>query len=195
MRAASTVGWVSLALLVACASPMRKGIEIPLPPPASPVPRLLEELGSSEASVRAAAAWQIAAAKEHQQEALSALNPLRDDPDRSVRYAAAWAAGHLRQPTKEPSPSKFDETPPKALYQEKPKYPDSAFNARIQGTVLVEVLVGEEGEVARAELRISIPELDAAAMACVRNWRFEPMRRAGIPRATIVHVPVTFRVY
>jgi hypothetical protein len=121
VRAAATVGGASLALLISCASPMRKGIEVPLAPPASPVPRLLEELGSSEASVRAGAAWQIAAAQGYQPEALSALTPLRDDPDRSVRYAAAWALAHLHQPTKEPSPSRSDETPRRGRHGMRPR--------------------------------------------------------------------------
>jgi TonB family protein len=61
--------------------------------------------------------------------------------------------------------------------------------------VMVDFLIGEEGEVAHAEIRRSIPQLDAAALACVRRWEFEPMRVAGVPRATLARAPVKFRIY
>jgi protein TonB len=77
----------------------------------------------------------------------------------------------------------------------RPQYPKAAFDAKIEGTVLVELLIGEQGEVAHLEVRRSIPELDAAAIACVRQWQFAPLRANGHARATIAHAPVTFRIY
>jgi TonB family protein len=60
-----------------------------------------------------------------------------------------------------------------------------ALMAGIQGTVLIEVLIGERGEVARVEVRESIPALDAAALYTARRWRFEPARANGVPRAVL----------
>ena len=76
-----------------------------------------------------------------------------------------------------------------------PSYPEAAFKKKVEGTVLVEILIGEEGEVAHAEIRRSIRYLDEAALACVREWQFEPARRGERPVATVAHVPVAFRIY
>ncbi len=86
-------------------------------------------------------------------------------------------------------------TPPKILQQSHPAYPRDAFNSKITGTVMVEILIGEDGEVAHAAVRQSIPKLDDAALACVRHWRFEPSRVGGKPIATVAHAPVNFRIY
>jgi Gram-negative bacterial TonB protein C-terminal len=51
----------------------------------------------------------------------------------------------------DPAEPRTDEgawTPPKPTVSPGPQYPQAAFDAKVQGTVLVEVLIGEEGEVA-----------------------------------------------
>jgi protein TonB len=121
--------------------------------------------------------------------------PLRTDADQAVRYAAAWALGHLPIPAKAMTATGSDETPPKAIHIVRPLYPQAPFNARLEGTVVVEVLIGEQGEVAHLEIRRSIPEFDAAAIACVRQWQFEPRRKGGVAQASIAHAPVRFRIY
>jgi len=66
----------------------------------------------------------------------------------------------------------------------------------MEGTVLLEVLVDETGAVAHAEVRSSIPEFDDAALRCVREWQSEPARdETGRPVPTIVHAPMSFRIY
>jgi TonB family protein len=61
--------------------------------------------------------------------------------------------------------------------------------------VLLEVLIGEAGEVAYARIRESVPQLDAAALDSVRRWKFEPMRIGDAVQATVIHLPLTFRTY
>jgi TonB family protein len=51
----------------------------------------------------------------------------------------------------------------------KPEYPREAFNKKVAGTVILEILIGEEGEVAHAEVRKSVAGLDAAALACIKQ--------------------------
>jgi TonB family protein len=194
MRKAKRRLGIALLTLVSCAGP-RKAIEVPVPPPAKPTHLLVASLASADRSVRAAAAWQLAGATEGQREARAALEPLLSDADRAVRYAAVWALGHLRSSSDGKIMPKPDETPPKLIQMVRPQYPKAAFDAKIEGTVLVELLIGEQGEVAHLEVRRSIPELDAAAIACVRQWQFEPLRANGHARATIAHAPVTFRIY
>jgi TonB family protein len=61
--------------------------------------------------------------------------------------------------------------------------------------VVVALLIGEEGEIAHAEILQSIPAFDDAALTCVRQWQFEPRRVAGVPRAALALAPVAFRIY
>jgi protein TonB len=75
-----------------------------------------------------------------------------------------------------------------------PRYPREAFEREIQGTVELELLIDTNGRVSKVRVVRSIPELDGAAIACVREWRFRPAQRAGQPVATLASAPVTFRI-
>jgi len=73
-----------------------------------------------------------------------------------------------------------------------PSYPSAAIARRIQGTVLVKAWVDREGRVRHVHVVRSIPALDAAAIASVRRWRFEPCVRRGRHVAGTRIVPVKF---
>jgi len=157
---------------------------------------LIQDLSSSDRAVRSRSAWALAGATELEGEARHALEPLQSDSERTVRYAAVWALSHLRMGNDEPDPPRAaagNWTPPKPVASPRPSYPVEARAAQVQGTVLVEILVGEEGEVAHLQIRQSIPELNAAALTCVAQWKFEPARVDGVPRAAVAYVPVAFR--
>jgi TonB family protein len=83
---------------------------------------------------------------------------------------------------------------PVPLHITQPRYPAEAFNRKIQGTVELEILIDETGRVGKTRLVKSIPELDAAAIQCVMEWRFRPAQLAGQPVATVASAPVTFRI-
>jgi protein TonB len=85
--------------------------------------------------------------------------------------------------------------PPRAIKQVKPIYPQDAFIKKIEGTVIVEVLIDSTGRVARTRVIQSVPALDAAALQTVNQWVFAPAVKRGRPVPTIVHVPVTFRIF
>ena len=87
----------------------------------------------------------------------------------------------------------FDQ-PPKPIKLQRPKYPKNAFAKGIEGTVLVEFVVDNRGRVSQTLVLESVPELDAAALACVKKWTFQPARKAGLPVATLLHAPVLFRI-
>jgi protein TonB len=90
----------------------------------------------------------------------------------------------------------FDyDRPPRILRQTKPRYPPDAFVKKIQGTVLVELLIDEAGRVARARVVQSVPALDDAALEAVRGWAFVPAYKHGRPVATVARAPVSFRIY
>ena len=86
------------------------------------------------------------------------------------------------------------DSPPEPLERVAPVYPDSARAAGIQGTVVVKTLVGSDGRVMRVEVGTSVPGLDAAALAAVKQWRFKPAVVGGRPRAVTVGVPVSFHL-
>ncbi len=61
-----------------------------------------------------------------------------------------------------------------------PVYPEKALKDRVRGLVIVRVLVQEDGGV--REVRIeqgSRADLNEAALAAARQWRFEPARKDG----------------
>lgn len=185
----------AVGMAAACATTRTAPVQpiaVSIPRLNAPVALLVQNLSSPDADTRSAAAWELAGATSLSPEATAALRRLLDDPERSVRYAAAWTLGHF-EPAGEPS--SLYSTPPKPTRQPPPRYPQRAFDEKIQGMVLVEILVGEQGEVAHAEIRKSIPGLDEAALACVRQWQFAPALRGSTPRAALAQAPVGFRIY
>jgi protein TonB len=94
-----------------------------------------------------------------------------------------------------PVPTYDYDRPPRILRQLKPKYPPDAFAKKIEGMVLVELLIDDVGRVVRARVIQSVPALDEAALEAVRGWAFVPAYKHGRPVATVARAPVTFRIY
>ena len=69
----------------------------------------------------------------------------------------------------------------KALALPKPEYPELARAAHASGTVLVRVLIDEEGNVVEATALSGHPLLQAASVAAAREARFSPTRLSGQP--------------
>jgi protein TonB len=84
---------------------------------------------------------------------------------------------------------------PRPIKMTKPVYPQEAFIKKIEGTVLLEILIDSQGRVVRARVIQSVPLLDAAALQCVYQWVFQPAYKNGRPVPTIAHAPVNFRIY
>jgi protein TonB len=87
------------------------------------------------------------------------------------------------------------DAPPRVIKQTRPQYPAEAFVKKIEGTVLVEILIDSQGRVTRARVIQSVPLLDAAALQCVYQWVFQPAVKHGRPVPTIAHAPVHFRIF
>jgi TonB family protein len=75
-----------------------------------------------------------------------------------------------------------------------PVYPPIAQSARVQGVVILEALIDEQGRVASARVLRSIPLLDQAALDAVRQWEYVPTLLNGAPTAIIMTVTVDFRL-
>lgn len=90
-----------------------------------------------------------------------------------------------------------DNRPPKARKITRPEYSKRAFDAGVEGTVLVELIIDTAGYVDCARVLTSMPGtgLDAEALKTTYEWRFEPAVKNGRPVPTVAHAPVNFRIY
>ena len=63
-----------------------------------------------------------------------------------------------------------------------------------QGTVLVQVLIGTDGNAQKSEIRKSsgFSRLDHAALTTALKWRYIPGKRAGVAEAMWFTVPIAF---
>jgi TonB family protein len=80
------------------------------------------------------------------------------------------------------------------IHRVDPVYPSEALHEKIQGEVMLEVLIGEDGTV-RAVYAVNGPEvLRPAAQDAVKWWRFEPYRVNGRPAPVRTSIAVDFRL-
>jgi protein TonB len=82
--------------------------------------------------------------------------------------------------------------PPTKTNNVSPDYPEIAKVARVQGVVILETTIDEQGRVANARVLRSIPLLDQAALDAVRLWQFTPTLLNGSPVPVIMTVTVQF---
>lgn len=74
-----------------------------------------------------------------------------------------------------------------------PVYPDAARQSKLQGVVLIDMLVGPDGTVVDLHPVSGPPVLTAAATDAVRWWRFQPYRVNGQAVAVETTLAVDFR--
>jgi protein TonB len=84
---------------------------------------------------------------------------------------------------------------PEAVTKVSPVYPDLAREAGVDGTVMVQALVGKDGKVKDTKVVKSVPMLDAAAISAVKQWVFKPALSNNKPVAVWVAVPVKFSLH
>jgi protein TonB len=94
-----------------------------------------------------------------------------------------------------PVPLREVDLAPRLLRQVRPIYPHDAFVKKVEGTVVIEIVIDEHGRVARTRIVRSVPPLDAAAIDAVLQWTFVPAQKRGRPVATIAVAPVSFRIF
>jgi len=94
-----------------------------------------------------------------------------------------------------PVPVKAPDRPARILRMTRPRYPRDAFVAKREGTVVLEILIDDQGRVVRTRVLQSVPVLDAAAVECVHAWEFAPALHGGRPVASLANAPISFRIY
>jgi TonB family protein len=83
--------------------------------------------------------------------------------------------------------------PPRLLREVKPQYTEAALRQRLEGEVVVEVVVLHDGRVGDVRLVQRLGAgLDERAIDAVRQWLFEPARRLGTPVDVVVEIAVDF---
>jgi protein TonB len=87
-----------------------------------------------------------------------------------------------------------DAQPPTILKKADPAYPKAAQEARVQGVVILELVIGKDGKVRSAKAVRSIPELDQAAKDAVMQWEYEPPTIKGKPVDVIATVTMNFKL-
>ena len=86
--------------------------------------------------------------------------------------------------------------PPVPLTPIRPKYPEIAQEAGIEGTVVVQVFVDDRGRVKDTVILKGIPNtgLDEAATVAIRAGRFRPAKQRERAVGVWISIPVNFRL-
>ena len=84
--------------------------------------------------------------------------------------------------------------PPARTKYVAPSYPEIARQARVQGVVILEAIIGVDGKVEQLRVMRSQPLLDDAALAAVREWEYTPTLLNGQPTPVIMTVTVQFHL-
>jgi TonB family protein len=113
-------------------------------------------------------------------------------------FGSVQAAPPHRTPVQDAEPA--SENKPKIeqarlRHQVAPIYPERARNARISGSVSIEVQLGVDGRLDEMVV-LSAPSADLAiaALLAVQQWRYSPVRADGKPVPAITTISVTFRL-
>jgi len=107
------------------------------------------------------------------------ISPPRPDDPATAQPRVPPLEG-IRQPTK--------------IKDVRPVYPADALAARVTGVVVIEVSLDTEGKVRDATVLRSIPMLDEAALAAVRQWEFTPAVSNGVAVPVKMTVTVNFNL-
>lgn len=83
---------------------------------------------------------------------------------------------------------------PAKTHDAAPVYPAFAQAARVSGIVIIQATIGVDGAVEDVAVLRSVPLLDQAALAAVRQWRYTPTRLNGEPVAVVMTVTVNFEL-
>ena len=87
-------------------------------------------------------------------------------------------------------------TPPKVLHKVDPAYTKQAKDAKIEGTVVLNVEVHPDGRAHNMRVERSLdPGLDQMALESVEQWRFSPAKKNGEPVTVAATIEINFRLY
>jgi len=94
------------------------------------------------------------------------------------------------------SPGRDGVTIPRAIHQPPPEYSEKARRKKLEGTVMLLLVVTPDGNT--TDIKVTIGHgsgLDEKAIEAVRRWKFEPATKDGKPVAVKIAVQVSFHLY
>jgi TonB family protein len=102
----------------------------------------------------------------------------------------------LDKPVKKPAGTPLGEgvVPPKLITHVPPAYPEDAKAAKIQGEVILKIVIGKTGRVESAEFVSGPDALRQAAIDAVMAWEFQPATKDGEPVSLESTVSVNFQL-
>ena len=83
------------------------------------------------------------------------------------------------------------------MYCPQAQYPDSAVKAKVQGTVVLKVVIGADGRAQKISVQQALPcGLDQQSINAVKDWKFRPAAGPdGNPAAVVQTVETTLHLY
>ena len=84
--------------------------------------------------------------------------------------------------------------PPRQTYAAELKYPALAKAAKVEGVVVIEAIIDEQGSVVQAHVVSGPALLICAALESVGKWKYEPTRLNGEPVSVEMNVKVHFNL-
>lgn len=93
---------------------------------------------------------------------------------------------------KDPVPVGGNIRPPTRVHYVEPVYPRFALAGGVQGTVILQATIDEQGSVREVKVLRSVPLLDDAAVQAVSQWKFTATLLNGTPVPVVMTVTVSF---
>ena len=78
------------------------------------------------------------------------------------------------------------------IHKVQPQYPPLARQARVQGTVVLQALIGKDGTIQNLHVVSGHPMLTASALEAVKQWRYKPYYLNGEPVEVETTINVNF---
>jgi len=78
-----------------------------------------------------------------------------------------------------------------------PKYPSQAFSMGVSGTVTLNILISETGDILRTEIQKGIKGgygFERAAETAVRQWKYRPAQKDGVPVRVWKSIDINFKI-
>jgi protein TonB len=86
-------------------------------------------------------------------------------------------------------------TPPRVTYSPDPEYDQASRKAKIEGTVVLRIIVTRDGLVKDPRIKRGLCEaLDKRAVETVSQWKFNPATKNGKPVSLYLIVEVSYKL-
>ena len=88
------------------------------------------------------------------------------------------------------------ETPPEPIKEVTPEYPELARRGEVEGRILVQVTIGIDGKVEKAEIIKADPEgfFEEATLEAAYQWEFTSATKDGEPIRVLYQIPFNFKL-